>query len=263
MTAQIIPFNIERQQDGELRISDEELASKLGYEDIRVFRRLIKKHEDNISQLGDVFSKLIAPEGGGRAARVYHLTEQQAVFMVSRSDKPAATTIMIGVSRAFVDMRRKTQREMPLPEFFRLSLINDQVRQWQREYPDGFFIDLHRVLGLTRPAIGNHSNCSHFINRYIYKFLFGELGLTAIRDANPADEEHVRAHKHHQVLKAKHMPALRQHIEKVATILSCSISLRQFDDLFNRRFPSVNTQIGFMFGEMPMMAGRSLQETRA
>ncbi|WP_010517795.1 BRO-N domain-containing protein [Komagataeibacter oboediens] len=115
MTAQIIPFKIERQQDGELRISDEELAAKLEYEDIRVFRRLIKKHEDNISQLGDVFSKLIAPVGGGRAARVYHLTEQQAVFMVSRSDKPAATMIMIGVSRAFVDMRRKTQREMPLP----------------------------------------------------------------------------------------------------------------------------------------------------
>ncbi|GBR31284.1 hypothetical protein AA11826_0769 [Komagataeibacter oboediens DSM 11826] len=262
MTAQIIPFKIERQQDGEFRISDAELAGHLGYAEVRYFRQAIRKNLSDISEL-DFCVIVTQKSSGGRPEKIYWLTERQAIHMVYRADTPVARELAIKLTKAFVELRRKTRLEMPLPEFFRLSLVNDQVRQWQREYPDGFFVDLHRVLGLDRPAIGNHSNCAHFINRYIYKFLFGELGLTAIRDANPADEEHVRAHKHHQVLKAKHMPALRQHIEKVATILSCAISLRQFDDLFNRRFPSVNTQIGFMFGEMPVMAGRLIQEARS
>jgi len=33
--------------------------------------------------------------------------------------------------------------------------------------------------------------------------------------------------------------------------------------IINISFPSVNTQIGFMFGEMPVMAGHSLQEARS
>ncbi|KAA8387850.1 hypothetical protein FKW31_03065 [Acetobacter sp. DmW_136] len=185
--------------------------------------------------------------------------------MTYRADTPEARQIAILLTKAFVDLRRKTERHLLLPEFFRLQLINEQVRQWQREYPATFFIELHRVLGLRRPAIGNHSNCSHFINRYVYQFLFGALGLDAIRSANPADEEHVRAHKHHQVLREKHMPRLRQHIDKVGALLANAVSISHFDDMFNRSFPSVDTQIGFMFAETPLLAISrvSTQEARS
>ncbi|QHM92571.2 P63C domain-containing protein [Acetobacter pasteurianus] len=253
MTADIIPFKIERQDDGELRISDVELSKHLGYSSVRAFRNAIRKNIDDIKEL-DFCTTAMQKSSGGRPEKIYWLTERQAVHMTYRADTPEARQIAILLTKAFVALRRKTERHLPLPEFFRLQLINDQVRQWQREYPATFFIELHRVLGLRRPAIGNHSNCSHFINRYVYQFLFGALGLDAIRGANPADEEHVRAHKHHQVLREKHMPRLRQHIDKVGALLANAVSISHFDDMFNRSFPSMDTQIGFMFAETPLLA---------
>lgn len=251
MSAEIIPFRIERQDDGELRISDTELAERLEYTDLRVFRRLIKLHEPNLAQLGDVFSKHIAPKTGGRAAKTYLLNEQQAVFIVSRSDMPVATQIMILVSRAFVEMRRQTQRALPIREWMQLAILSEQVSIWEREFPAGFFNHLHRVLGVTKPGRNNHSNCSHFINRYIYSFLFGKLGLEVIREANPADDDYQRAVRHHQVLKDKHKPALRQHIDRVGVMLALSVSLQHFDDQFNHAMSLSNTQIGFLFSEVP------------
>lgn len=257
---EIIPFRIERQADGELRISDVELAEKLGYADVTVFRRLIRKYVDLLNKINVLHFRTVTHGAkGGRPTQAYWLTEAQALFIISRSDMPIASDIMVQVAQAFVSMRRQLQQALPLPELFRLALINDQVRDWKQEFPDHFFQHLHRVLGLKRPSIGNHSNCAHFINRYVYAFLFGQLGLTAIREANPTDDEGVRAHRHHQVLKEKHLPKLRQHIDKIDTLLANAISLNHFDDMFNRAFPQPDTQIGMMFGEAPKTAREATQ----
>ena len=257
MTAEIIPLRIERQDDGELRIGSDELAHRLGYVDSRVFRRLVIKHEPNLRRLGDVFSKRIAPLNGGRSTRNYLLNEQQAVFMVSRSDQPIATELMIDVSRAFVDMRRQTQRSIPIREWFQLNIVSEQVSIWEREFPSGFFNQLHRVLGLAKPGRNNHSACGHFINKYVYTFLFSEIGLDVIREANPADDEYRRAVRHHQVLKERHKPALRQHIDRIGVMLSLSVSVQHFDDQFNHAFTKSDTQIGFVFRETPRLSDGS------
>ncbi|WP_336764357.1 P63C domain-containing protein, partial [Asaia sp. VD9] len=174
MNAEIVPFRIEVQTDGEARISDIELAKGLGYVDIRVFRRLIKNHVDNLSQLDDVFSKRIVPSGGGKAATAYFLTEHQALFMISRSDMPVATQIMISVARAFIEMRRN---QPVTRDLLRLNILSPEVRVWEKRFEKPFFVNLHRVLGLAKTGRNNHPNCGHFINRYVYDFLFGEIGL--------------------------------------------------------------------------------------
>lgn len=258
MTADIIPFKIERQDDGELRISDTELAMRLGYTDLRVFRRLIKKHKENLEQLGDVFSKRTVPSGGGKTTTAYLLAEHQALFMVSRSDMPVATQIMIGVSRAFVEMRRAHSQQPITKDLLRLNILSPEVRVWEKRFEKPFFDNLHRVMHLKKPGRNNHPNCGHFINRYVYEFLFGNLGLEIIREANPnalrtnsvGENEYRRAYRHHQMLKGEHIPAFKQHIRTLNTLLGVSTSIGHFDDIFNATFPKHHTQIGFMFNEL-------------
>lgn len=248
----IIPFQIERQDDGELRISETELAQRLEYKREREFRAIVAAHRDRIDRMGfAVIRRETSGKQGGRPREVEWFTEQQALFLVSRSGTQVADDIMEMVAISFVEMRRQTQRSIPIREWMQLAIISEQVSIWEREFPPGFFDHLHRVLGLTKPGRNNHSNCGHFINRYVYAFLFGQLGLDVIRDANPADDDYNRAVRHHQILQQKHKPALRQHIDRVSVMLTLSISINHFDDQFNRAFAKQNTQIGFIFGEMP------------
>ena len=132
-----------------------------------------------------------------------------------------------------------------------MELLGFTPRTWQRKNIQmrSSSISTGLVDGPNRDG-NDHSNCGHFINRYIYEFLFGELGLAALKEANPTDEGQ-RISRHHQMLKDKHMPALRKHIDIVAALLSIAVSLDQFADVFDRAFPRKNTQIGFLFGEMP------------
>lgn len=249
MSAQIIPFAIERQDDGEARISDVELAERLGYAEIRDFRRLISRHSATLRQFGVLGTVPTRNENGGHRVNTFSLTEQQAIYIVAKSDMPLATEITVAIVKAFVAYRRGSVNQK-LYGVVGMELLGFAPRVWGREFPERFFLDLHRVAGWTRPEGNNHSNCAHFINRYIYEFLFGELGLAALKEANPVDEGQ-RAFKHHQILKEKHMPRLRQHIELVSAVLAIAVSLDMFDNSFNRVFPKPNTQVGFLFGKSP------------
>lgn len=246
--ADIIPFQIERQDDGEARISDVEMSERLGYPRIADFRHLIRNHKQTLNKFNHLaFNQRALPQGGGRPVTEFWLTEAQAIYIVTKSEAKLAVEITVAIVKAFVAYRRGTINQK-LYGAVGMELLGFTPRTYRREYPESFFLNLHRVAGWTRPEGNNHSNCAHFINRYIYEFLFGELGLVALQEANPADEGQ-RAHKHHQILKDKHMPRLRQHIEIIAALLANAISLDMFDDSFNRVFPKLNTQVGFLFGE--------------
>lgn len=249
MTAEIIPFRIERQDDGELRISDSEMANRLGYANLKDFRALIQRHAKTLKQFNVLRAVRDRNELGGRPVTVYSLTEPQAIYVIAKSEMPLAVDITVAIVKAFVAYRRG-QVNPKLYGAVGMELLGFAPRTWTREYPEMFFVHLHRIGGWTKPEGNNHSNCAHFINRYVYKYLFGELGLAALREANPADEEQ-RVHKHHQMLKDKHMPRLRLHIEIVTALLATAVSLDMLEDSFNRVFPKPNTQVGFLFGEMP------------
>ena len=215
-----------------------------------IFRRLISRHVRTLARFGVLVTVVKTPGAVvGRPGKAYLLSEHQAIFIVTKSEMPLATDITVAIVKAFVAYRRGSVNPK-LYGVVGMELLGFTPRTWQKEYPDAFFVHLHRVSGWTKPDGNNHSNCGHFINRYIYEFLFGELGLAALKEANPTDEGQ-RISRHHQMLKDKHMPALRKHIDIVAALLSIAVSLDQFADVFDRAFPRKNTQIGFLFGEMP------------
>ena len=250
MPADIIPFRIERQDDGEPRISDVEMAERLGYARVADFRALIRRHAKTLKQFNVLRAVRSRNENGGPGFTTYSLTEQQAIYIVTKSEMPLAIEITVAIVKAFVAYRRGSVNPR-LYGVVGMELLGFAPRAWQKEYPDEFFHHLHRVGGWTKPDGNNHSNCAHFINRYIYEFLFGELGLAALKEANPTDDGYQRASRHHQMLKDRHMPALRKHIEAVYALLANAVSIDMFTDSFNRAYPRKNTQVGFLFSEMP------------
>lgn len=255
MAAEITPFRIERHDDGELRIGDAEMADRLGYADVKDFRALIKRHIKTLNKINQMRVARVwvdRPQGGSVQVTTYSLSEHQATYIVTKSDKPIADDITVRIIHDYLVFKNGTINQK-LYGAVGMELLGFAPRTYAKEYPESFFLNLHRVAGWTRPEGNNHSNCAHFINRYVYEFLFGELGLAALKEANPSDEGQ-RAFKHHQILKDKHMPRLRQHVEIVAALLANAISLDMFDDAFNRVFPKMNTQVGFLFGEMPRTA---------
>jgi len=255
MSAEIVPFRIEVQTDGELRVSDVDLADHLGYGDVKSFRRLVRDHLGNLNKINQVRSEhLASKQGGGRQGRAFWFTEAQALYIISRSDKPIASDLMVEVSVAFIEMRRN---QPVTRDLLRLNILSPEVRIWEKRFEKPFFVNLHRVLGLAKTGRNNHPNCGHFINRYVYDFLFGEIGLEVIREANPkilrandnGAAEYQRAFRHHQMLRPEHDKVFNQHIRTLNTLLGIANSIGHFDDIFNATFPKSCTQIGFAFNE--------------
>ena len=86
MSADIIPFRIERQDDGEPRISDVEMAERLGYPEIGIFRRLISRHVRTLARFGVLVTVVKTPGAVvGRPGKAYLLSEHQAIFIVTKS----------------------------------------------------------------------------------------------------------------------------------------------------------------------------------
>ncbi|NHN94044.1 hypothetical protein GOB58_00655 [Acetobacter thailandicus] len=131
-----------------------------------------------------------------------------------------------------------------------MNILSPEVRVWEKKFEPPFFEKLHRVLGVHRSTRNNHPLCGKFINKYVYEFLFGNLGLEVIRDANPSNTEYHRAFKHHQMLKPEHDEPFRTHIKMLTALLSVAQSPKHFNDIFNTAFPKKQTQIGMMFNEI-------------
>jgi len=237
--------------DNEPRVRDEELARRLGYVSVDAFRKVIRKHIkilSKINHLARLDEMVNRSQGGGRKAAVYLLTEAQAVFLIGKAGTADADDVFAEIAKAFVEFRRKVFRTDLYGAIMR-DLLLPAPRTWQPEYPESFWVVLHKVGGWQRPPGNNHSNCAHFINEFIYSYLLGALGLKALQDINPANDAGERAHRHHQFLKEKHLDRLRQHIDTVERLLSNSASIGHFADQFARFFKVPHAQLGFLFQE--------------
>jgi len=248
-------------EDGEPRVGDAELAARLDYSDVSEFRKLIRRNEKFLRKINILVEAPIIHAGAGRPTKAYHLTKTQAVFIIGQSGTPRAKDISVEIAIAFVEYRRRSF-DTRLYGAIARDLLLPAPRAWEREFGEAFWAHLHRVGNWKRPLGNNHSNCAHFINRFVYEYLLGKLGLTALRDANPKNDAGERAHRHHQMLKEKHLGRLRQHIAIVTSLLANAVTLGHFADLFARAFPDADAQLGFLFVDEAVPLPAAAEEGR-
>jgi phage antirepressor YoqD-like protein len=85
--------------EGELRIRDQDLASRLGFERPRKIRDMIKRWMLELERMGPcpTVGRVI---NGGEATEFY-LNRKQAIFITAKSETPAATEITIEIIERF------------------------------------------------------------------------------------------------------------------------------------------------------------------
>lgn len=124
------------------------------------------------------------------------------------------------------------------------QFIQDELRQWEQEFPDKFFDMIYRLYGLKRqkPDTTRHPQFfAHFIRRYIYYPLANSKGaiLERLEAKNPV--VYVgggRRHKLFQFLNDQiGMPSFRQHLWQVVGIGEAAVDRVQFERGFYRAFP--------------------------
>ncbi|MGL4966164.1 MAG: hypothetical protein ACRC67_33395 [Inquilinus sp.] len=88
-----------REVEGEPRILDIDLATRLGFAEPRMIRKLIKRHLDALDRLGmrSTVERIVK----GRPSEEFYLNRKQAIFVTGKSDTPTATEITIEIIERF------------------------------------------------------------------------------------------------------------------------------------------------------------------
>ena len=125
------------------------------------------------------------------------------------------------------------------------AYVQAELRPWVRKFPDEFFREIYRLNrwefkpGTARrtPQVGK------LINHYIYQQLPPGV-LDELRALNPVNEKGRRSHKHHQYLTADTGNShLDKQIMQVTMLMRISDSKAQFEELFDRAFPPLQTRL--------------------
>ena len=146
----------------------------------------------------------------------------------------------------------QTQRD---PNALRLlvdAYIEDEKREWEKEFPDDFYITLNKVYGSdeyvmrSRGAmvINKPQHFGNFTNKYIYAPLENGEVLKELQRLNPQiDPKGTRKQRFHQYLSEGYgLEKVRDQRKEVLTMLKLSDDIDEFKRLYEKRFGPMNGQ---------------------
>lgn len=124
--------------NGEPRIQDLQLAKRLGFDQARDIRKLIKRNEDKLLNFGQCATVARRPENGGTPTNEYYLNQKQAVFICMKSETDNAFEVQAEIVRVFdAHLNGTLQPQHRLPQTY-LEALKDLVVA-------------HEELEITRP----------------------------------------------------------------------------------------------------------------
>jgi len=162
----------------------------------------------------------------------------QAEIIVRAAAKLGIIALVDEATGYIADKRKEEYREL-----FQ-AFIRDELREWEKEFPDKFFDMIYRLYGLKRkdPKSFQHpSFFGKFIRKYIYQPIAYSNGaiLEELDRMNPVVYSNgKRKYKLHQFLTDEvGLPAFRQHLWQVVGIGQVVKNKDEFDAAFYRAFP--------------------------
>ncbi|MEW9272409.1 phage antirepressor KilAC domain-containing protein [Gluconobacter oxydans] len=156
--------------DGELRILDTDLATRLGFDRPRDIRKLIKRYEAELGRMGRCATVARRPESGGHTVTEYYLNEEQALFITAKSETAAATKITIEIVTQFAAFKRgKAPTPKPsIPQTYAEALIEAGKMAMERDEARSEVERHKQALGEAKPKADAHDYLAS---------LPGELGV--------------------------------------------------------------------------------------
>lgn len=164
----------------------------------------------------------------------------------------------VGIA-ALIDEATGYQTERS-PDALRLlvqAYIEDEQREWEKEFPDDFYLSLNKVYGsdpyIARQGgalvINKPQHFGNFTNKYVYGPLESGEVLKELQRLNPkVDAKGTRKEKLHQFLsKGYGLEKLREQRQEVLTMLKLSDDIDEFKRLYEKRFGPMDDQWSFFF----------------
>ena len=146
----------------------------------------------------------------------------------------------------------QTQRS---PDALRLLVqqyLEDEKREWQKEFPDEYYSELNRIYGSQNTTVKKSGTIiqnrpQHFANftrDYVYHPLENGAVLEELDKLNPKlDGKGTRRDRFHQHLSNSYgIEKLRLQVREVMTLLKVSDTVTEFKKLFKKRFPRKGDQ---------------------
>ncbi len=203
-------------------------------------------HGYEATVLIEICDAIVQARNEGNLAHSQAFLGVQAEIII-RSAAKVGIVALIDEATGFIADKRKAEYRELFQEF-----IRDELRQWEREFPDQFFDMIYRLYGLKRrnpKAFKHPSFFGKFIRKYVYAPLANSNGaiLEQLDKKNPAVyASGGRRYKMFQFLSDQvGLPAFRQHLWQVVGLGLGSPDKATFDRSFNRAFPHTQDQYEF------------------
>lgn len=156
---------------------------------------------------------------------------------------------LVDEATGHIEEKRKDEYRQLFKDF-----IREQVRNWEKEFPDQFFDALYRLYNVPNRKDGRHPQFfGHFIRKYIYHPVADSKGavLELLDEKNPVVYANGgRRYKMHQFLTdLVGVPAFRAHLWQTTGIANSCVNKAQFERAFARAFPGAGHQYELIAGD--------------
>lgn len=130
--------------------------------------------------------------------------------------------------------------------------IEEEKREWEKQFPDSYYDELNRVFGSKRytqnragAVIQNRpQHFANFTRSYVYHPLENGKVLEELDRINPKiDKKGTRRSRFHQHLTLGYgIEKLKRQVQEIMTLITVSDNISQFKKLYQKRFPSKGDQ---------------------
>ena len=204
-----------------LRIGDEQLirdvdlAERLGYAVPAQIRELIKRWQ---RELGFIRTVRKNAESRGRPATEFWLTEEQALFIVAKSETPRAIEVTKGIIRVFREAMRQHYEGRNVGGWSLRDLVakilSPAPSDWEACFGNSLVAELARLDHIAWSG-GRHPRHLASTNRKIYDLVFStEIG----RELKARNPEPKHGSNHSQHLSAEAREYFRRQLDIVEAI---------------------------------------------
>lgn len=159
---------------------------------------------------------------------------------------------------ALIDEATGYQKERS-PDALRLLVqqyLEEEKREWQKEFPDEYYKELNRIYGSNPTAIrksgavvlNKPQHFAKFTRSYVYEPLENGAVLAELDKVNPKiGANGNRQNRLHQHMSQDYgIKKLRIQVREVLTLLKVSDSIAEFRKLFRKRFPRKGDQLDLL-----------------
>lgn len=207
-------------------------------------------HGYDADVLADVAKAIVAADRDGKLTKAQSRLAVRAQILLNAFAK-VGVVALIDEATGYQQIRDPKALRVLIQQY-----IEDEKREWDKQFPDSYYDDLNRLYGsksLTKTGTGaviqnRPQHFGKFTRSYVYHPLENGAVLEELDRINPKiDAKGTRKARFHQHLTLGYgIEKLKRQVQEVQTLMAVSDSVTQFKKLFQKRFPKKGDQFDLL-----------------